>query len=78
MTYQHDRDYWRMSSTRSLIEQARHSGDELAIALGERLAEYEGQEDVIYDLQRENKELDARVDSLREEIEELRAQLGLD
>jgi polyhydroxyalkanoate synthesis regulator phasin len=78
MTYQQDRTYWRMSSTRGLIEQARNSGDELAIALGERLEEYENQEDDLYDLQRENKELDARVDSLREEIEALRAQLGLD
>ena len=78
MTYQADRTYWRMSSTTYLIDAARHSGHELAIALGERLEEYEHQQPAIDDLLRENKELDARVDSLREEINELRAQLGLD
>lgn len=78
MTMQHDRTYWRASSTRALIEQARHSGDELSIALGERLEEYEDQEYIIQTLQSENKELDERVDSLREEIEEYRRALGLD
>ena len=78
MTYQADRTYWRMSSTRGLIEQALNSGDELAIALGERLAEYDEQEYVIDELQRENKELEERVENWREEMEMLRAQLGLD
>lgn len=78
MTYQMDRTYWRQSSTRSLIETALNSGNELAIALGERLQEYDDQEDVITDLQRENKELDERVDSLREDIEQYRRALGLD
>ena len=78
MTYQADRTYWRMSSTRSLIEQARHSGDELAIALGERLAEYEDQEATIDDLIRENAEFKAMVESRDDDIAYLRAQLGLD
>ena len=34
----HDRDYWRCASDTALIEAARDSGHELAIALGERLA----------------------------------------
>ena len=39
MTYnpKHDRDYWRCASDAALIEAARDSGHELAIALGERL-----------------------------------------
>lgn len=77
MAYQADRTYWRMSSTRTLIDVARHSGHELAIALGERLEEYEHQEDDLHDLQRENEELDARVDSLREELQELRDAMDL-
>jgi hypothetical protein len=78
MTYQADRTYWRMSSTRGLIEQARNSGNELAIALGERLEEYEGQEATIDDLIRENAEFKAMVDSRDDDIAYLRAQLGLD
>ncbi len=39
MTYnpKHDRDHWRCASDAALIEAARDSGHELAIALGERL-----------------------------------------
>jgi len=41
MTYnpKHDRDYWRCASDAALIEAARDSGNELAIALGERLSD---------------------------------------
>lgn len=78
MTYQHDRTYWRASPTRGLIEEARHSGDELAIALGERLEEYDCDEETIADLQQANAELERRVDDLRQEIESLRAALDLD
>ena len=35
---QFDRTYWRAQSAERLIEEARESGDELTIALGERLA----------------------------------------
>lgn len=78
MTYQHDRTYWRATSTRALIEEARHSGDELAIALGERLEEYDCDEETINDLQQANAELERRVDDLRQEIESLRRALDLD
>ena len=78
MTYQADRTYWRMSSTTYLIDAARHSGHELAIALGERLAEYEEQEATIDDLIRENAEFKAMVESRDDDIAYLRAQLGLD
>jgi len=35
------RAYWRMLTTRDLIEAARESDHDLAIALGERLGDYE-------------------------------------
>jgi hypothetical protein len=39
MTYDpnHDRNYWRFSDSRRLIEAARDSNHELSIAMGERL-----------------------------------------
>ena len=72
-----DRTYYRACSTRRLIETARDSGHELAIALGERLEEYDTDEETIADLLRENQELDRRVDSLRQEIESLRLALEI-
>ena len=71
----HDRTYYRACSTRLLIETARDSGHELAIALGERLEEYDTDEETIADLLRENQELDRRVDRLRDELNALHAQL---
>ena len=35
------RAYWRMLTTRDLIEAARESGHDLATVLGERLQDYE-------------------------------------
>ena len=37
----HSRAYWRMLTTRDLVEAARDSDHDLTIALGERLADYE-------------------------------------
>ena len=71
-----DRDYWRDQSERRLIEAARDSGHELAIALGERLEQREGDEDMIADLIEQTKELDARCDALRAELQELYAGLN--
>lgn len=41
----HDRDYWRSHSATRLIEAARESRDELTIALGERLEDFDGMEE---------------------------------
>lgn len=71
----HDRTHYRALPVRLLIEQARYSGNELAIALGERLEEYDHQEDALYDLQKENLEQDQRIDALMARIAELQAQL---
>ena len=58
-----DRTYYRALPVRLLIEQARYSGNEMAIVLGERLDEYDHQEDALYDLQKENLEQDRRIDA---------------
>lgn len=71
-----DRDYWRHQLNRRLIEAARDSGHELAIALGERLEDTEGDSDLIVDLIAERDELDARVDALRAELDEIHAGLN--
>ena len=78
MTYNpnHDRTDWRTLSTRTLIEAARDSGHELAIALGERLEELDHHEEALADLQAENRELSRRVDILRDELNALHETLA--
>ena len=73
----HDRTYYRACSTRRLNEDAMGSDNELTIALGERLNEFEYQEDIVDDLLKENRELETRVDTLRAELNELYAQLEM-
>jgi len=70
-----DRTYWRQSSTKTLIEQARHSDNELAIALGERLGEYQDTSDTIDDLLQDNKALARDVAGLEEAISELQTEI---
>jgi len=72
-----DRSYYRALPTRLLIEQALDSGHEMAIALGERLDEYDTDAETIADLLEDNKNLDRRVDALRAELNELYAQLEM-
>lgn len=73
MTYNpnHDRTDWRARTDRELIEAARESGHELAIALGERLEDCADCPDIIADLIAERDELDKRCDMLRKELNEL-------
>lgn len=68
-----DRTYWRGQDNKRLIEAARESGHELAIALGERLEDADADNDIIADLIAERDELDRRCDMLRAELEELHA-----
>ena len=77
MTYNptYDRTDWRAVSTRTLIEAARDSGHELAIALGERLEELEHCDAMLADAQAENLELERRVDALRDELDATHAAL---
>lgn len=71
MTYDRtaDRTYWRRCSDRRLIEAARDSGHELAIALGERLEDSEGIDDALADAHAELIELQGRCDALRDELD---------
>jgi phage shock protein A len=66
-----DRTYWRQADDRRLIEAARESNHELAIALGERLEDRADCPDIIADLIAERDELDKRCDMLRKELNEL-------
>jgi hypothetical protein len=75
-----DRDYWRAVSDIRLIEEARDSGDELSIALGERL------QDTLRDCERlggreshdrrENENLLATIMVMRAEIKALEDQVS--
>ena len=78
MSDYHDRTYWRQCSLKTLIEQARDSQDELAIALGERLEEYEAQEETLADIMQENDDLARQVQSLAEDNAYLSKRLSLD
>ena len=42
-----DRTYWRCVSDKRLIEEARESGDELTIALGERLRDLRAEHEAL-------------------------------
>ena len=71
MTYSptEDRTYWRREESRRLIEAARDSGHELAIALGERLEALDAIDDELHDAKAEIAELTRRVDYLRKELD---------
>lgn len=64
-----DRAYWRREGSRRLIEAARDSGHELAIALGERLEALDAVDDELHDAKAEIAELARRVDYLRKELD---------
>jgi chromosome segregation ATPase len=74
-----DRNYWRACDTSRLIEEARDSGNELAIVLGERLQEMDVEAQAeLADLKQqvESREIDCnqlddKVYELRVEIEKL-------
>ena len=64
-----DRTYWRACDNKRLIEEARDSGHELAIALGERLEALSDVDDELHDAKAEIAELTRRVDYLRKELD---------
>ena len=67
-TYQLDRDYWRSASDGKLVEAGLESGNELAIALAERVLEMERLADTEHAKQ---------IDDLESEVEALSEQLGV-
>lgn len=50
-----DRTDWRTMDTRALVEAARDSGHELAIALGERLEELDDADDALQEAREESR-----------------------
>lgn len=70
-----DRTEWRNMDARALVDAARDSGHELAIALGERLEELADADDELHDARTELRELDRRCDTWQREANELRSAL---
>jgi chromosome segregation ATPase len=74
-----DRNYWRACDTSRLIEEARDSGNELAIVLGERLKDRDEEDEKdladwkqkAEDYEIDCTQLDDKVYQLRAEIEKL-------
>jgi hypothetical protein len=64
----HDRSYWRLAGDKMLLEAARDSDDELAVALGERLEAYLNKIAPLQDLEYEVEDLRRTVEALREEL----------
>ncbi len=64
-----DREYWRMSNDKALIEAARYSNHDLSIALGERLEDATGVD--VEHLQQEIAEQEARINILVREVARL-------
>lgn len=64
----HDRSYWRLAGDKVLLEAARDSNDELAVALGERLEACLDKIAPFQDLEDEVEDLRRTVEALREEL----------
>lgn len=73
----HDRSYWRLATDKVLIEAARDSDDELAVALGERLDTYVRNAKPIADLEAEVEDLKAQIERLQDEINAMEAEGGI-
>lgn len=68
-----DRTYWRACDDKRLIEEARDSGHELCIALGERLEDYTAEDT---DKAETIRKLEHRLIMARAALESMRAELG--
>ena len=79
MTTELDRDYYRACPDRTLVEMARHSDSELALVLGEALAEAlsirKNDSNYIDALEANVARLDADNADLEREIDDLRSAL---
>ena len=71
----HDRTYWRCEDSKRLIAEARDSDHELCIALGERLEQLAGMEDMLSDALTDVDRLTLRVEELTREVQTLEAAL---
>jgi phage shock protein A len=70
-TLTRDRNYYRMCDDSDLIRAARDTGDELALALAERLAEMADLEDERDTLRDALDEATRLVDHLRDEVQDM-------
>lgn len=75
MTKTKDRAHWRMMEDVELIEAARHSSDELTIALGDRLDDLRDLPDQLEEAQAGLEDAEKTIDYLRAELRETEAQL---
>lgn len=75
MTKTKDRAHWRMMEDIELIEAARHSSDELTIALVERLEDMRDLPDLLAEAEHQLDEATRLVVYLRAELREAEAQL---
>ena len=66
-----DRTYYRQCDTQWLVEEARDSNHELAIAIGERLEDMAHMPDQVSDLKRELREAEQRANSWQREFNRL-------
>ena len=71
-----DRQYWRFSDSRTLIEAARDSGHELCIALGERLDDWRDVATDNEDLRDTLRQVRAERNSLLRTVAEYEAEAG--
>lgn len=67
----HDRSYWRLAGDAVLLEAARDSDNELAVALGERLDTYVRNSRPIADLEAEVEDLKAQIERLQDELDKM-------
>jgi phage shock protein A len=70
-TLTRDRNYYRMCDDSDLIRAARDNGDELALALAERLADFADLEDERDTLRDALDEATRLVDHLRDEVQDM-------
>lgn len=75
MTKTKDRAHWRMMDDIELIEAARHSSDELTIALGDRLDDLRDLPDQLEEAQAGLEDAEKTIEYLRAELRETEAQL---
>lgn len=69
-TLQPDRDYWRCCDNQRLIDEARDSGHELSIALGERLRDTDSR--ALSQLRQDVRHATARAEAIELELDDIR------
>lgn len=72
----HDRDYYRCLHDADLIEAGLHSGEEIAIALAERLEDMDAESGIqIEDLRERLKDAERDINRMDDKVYELQAEI---